>query len=56
MRHFANVIFLTVTTVHMSCGAAVGIATNYGLDNLGLGVRIPVGSRIINSPYHPDRL
>jgi hypothetical protein len=34
----------------------VGIATGYGLDDLGLGVRVPVGSRIFSSPNCPDRL
>jgi hypothetical protein len=28
----------------------VGIATGYGLDDWGVGVRVPVGSRIIFSP------
>jgi hypothetical protein len=34
----------------------VGIATGYGLDDRGVGVRVPVGSRIISSPRRPDRL
>jgi hypothetical protein len=34
----------------------VGIATGYELDNCGVGVRVPVGSRIFSSPRHPDRL
>jgi hypothetical protein len=34
----------------------VGIATGYGLDNWGVRVRFPVGSRMLNSPYHPDWL
>jgi hypothetical protein len=33
----------------------VGIATGYGLDDRGVGVRIPVGSKILIS-YRPDRL
>jgi hypothetical protein len=33
----------------------VGIATGYGLDDRGVGVRIPVGSRIFSSPRRPDR-
>jgi hypothetical protein len=28
---------------------AVGIATGYGLDDRGIGVRVPVGSRIFSS-------
>jgi hypothetical protein len=35
---------------------AVGIATGYGLDDGGIGVRIPVGSRIFSSPLCPDLL
>jgi hypothetical protein len=35
-------------------GSVVGIATGYGLDG-GVGVRIPVGSRIFFSPSRPDR-
>jgi hypothetical protein len=34
----------------------VGIATGYGLHGRGVGVRVPVGSRIITSPSRPDRL
>jgi hypothetical protein len=41
------------------CGSrvrAVGIATGYGLDDRGVGVRVPLGSRIFCSPRRPDRL
>jgi hypothetical protein len=33
-----------------------GIATGYGLDDRGVGVGVPVGSRILSSPRRPDRL
>jgi hypothetical protein len=36
--------------------SVVGIATGYGLDDRGVGVRVPVGSRIFSSPRRPDRL
>jgi hypothetical protein len=36
--------------------SVVGIATGYGLDDRGLGVRVPVWSRIFSSPRRPDRL
>jgi hypothetical protein len=36
--------------------SVVGIATGYGLDYRGVGVRVPVGSRIFSSPSRPDRL
>jgi hypothetical protein len=35
--------------------SAVGIVTGYGLDDRGVGVRVPVGARIFTSPYCPDR-
>jgi hypothetical protein len=35
---------------------AVGIATGYELDDRGVRVRVPVGSRIFTSPYLPNRL
>jgi hypothetical protein len=36
--------------------SVVGIATSYGLDYRGVGVRVPVLSRIFYSPRRPDRL
>jgi hypothetical protein len=33
--------------------SAVGIETGYGLDDGGVGVRVPVGSRIFPSPHCP---
>jgi hypothetical protein len=36
--------------------SAVGLATGYGLDDQGVGVRVPVGARIFTSPCRPDRL
>jgi hypothetical protein len=35
--------------------AAVGIATDYGLDGRRVGVRVPVGARFFSSPRRPDR-
>jgi hypothetical protein len=34
---------------------AVGIATGYELHDRGVGVRVPVGSRIFSIPQRPDR-
>jgi hypothetical protein len=34
----------------------VAIATGYGLEDRGVGVRVPVGSRIFSSPKRPDQL
>jgi hypothetical protein len=35
--------------------SVLGIATGYELDDRGVGVRDPVGSRISSSPQRPDR-
>jgi hypothetical protein len=40
----------------MSRFSAVGIATGYGLDDRGVGVPVPVGPRVLTSPYRPYRL
>jgi hypothetical protein len=37
----------------VSRDGAVGIATGYGMDGQGVGVRVPVGSQIF-SPRRPD--
>jgi hypothetical protein len=36
--------------------SVVNTATGYGLDDRGVGVQAPVGSRIFSSPRLPDRL
>jgi hypothetical protein len=33
--------------------SAVGIATDYGLDKRGVGVRVPIGSRIFSMSSRP---
>jgi hypothetical protein len=33
--------------------SVVGIATGYGLDDRGVGVRVPVGSRIFSTSSRP---
>jgi hypothetical protein len=40
----------------LSQDSIVGIATRYLLDYRGVGVRVPVGSRIFTSPCRSDRL
>jgi hypothetical protein len=37
-------------------GSVVGIETDYGLDDLKVGFRVPVRSRIFSSPRLPDLL
>jgi hypothetical protein len=49
-------IFYYLLEYYWSRDSAVGIATGYGLDDWGVGTRIPVGSRIFSSPRRPDRL
>jgi hypothetical protein len=41
---------------YKSHGIAVGIATGYRLDDRGIWVRVPVGSRMFTSPYRPELL
>jgi hypothetical protein len=36
--------------------SVVGIATGYGLDGRGVGVRVPVEARFFSSSRRPDRL
>jgi hypothetical protein len=36
--------------------SVVGLETGYGMDDLGVGDRVPVGSRIFSSSRRPDRL
>jgi hypothetical protein len=39
-----------------SLDRVVSIATGYGLDDQGVGVRVPIGSRNFSSPRRPGRL
>jgi hypothetical protein len=41
---------------YWSRDSVVGIATSYWLDDRGVVVRVPVGSRIFSSQRRPDRL
>jgi hypothetical protein len=50
------VIFELLILFVGSRDSAVDIATGYGLNDGGIGVRIRVGSRIFSSPRRPDRL
>jgi hypothetical protein len=61
-----NIIFVTQNTPalgfsrlhdsYMSLDSAVGTVTGYGPDAQEVGVRVPVGSRILSPPHRPDRL
>jgi hypothetical protein len=50
------IIYHTYRQLHRSWDSSVGIATGYGLDDRGVGVRVPEGSKIFSSPRRPDRL
>jgi glucan biosynthesis protein len=45
-----------ICALYRSRDSAVHTATSYGLDDRGVWVRVPVGSRIFSSPRLPDRL
>jgi hypothetical protein len=47
--------FLLVTYIRMRRGSAVGIATDYGLDDRGIGVLVPAESQMLTSPYFSDQ-
>jgi hypothetical protein len=44
------IVFVCLCRCMEGRDSAVGIATGYGLDDRGVGVRIPVGSRSFTSP------
>jgi hypothetical protein len=46
----------TPTSTYRSRDSSVGIATGYGLDDRGVGDRVPAESRISSSSRRPDRL
>jgi hypothetical protein len=48
-------VVLTDLHSQVSRDSAVGIANGYGLHDRGVGVRVPVGSRISSNPRSPDR-
>jgi hypothetical protein len=51
-HHKFNVYFFSNISYLVSRGIVVDIATGYGLDDRGVGGRVPVGSR---SPRRSDR-
>jgi hypothetical protein len=53
---FSPLLFYFLYLRDVSWGSAVGIATAYRLDDQGVGVEVPEGSRIFSSPHCPDRL
>jgi hypothetical protein len=56
-NHFLEIaVSFSIWFYFRSRGSAVGIATGYGVDDRGVGVWLPVGSRIFSSPCLPDWL
>jgi hypothetical protein len=53
---FFNLLCLMAQFYFDSRGSTVGMATGYGLDNQGIGVRVPTRTIIFTSSYCPDRL
>jgi hypothetical protein len=52
----AVILLLEPYANFMSRGSVVGIETGCGMDDREVGVRVLVRSRILISPYRPDRL
>jgi hypothetical protein len=51
-----RLIKLSHRICHGSRASVVDIATGYGLDDTGVGIRVPVGSRILSFPRCPGLL
>jgi hypothetical protein len=49
-------VFLPPSVQIKSRDSVVGTETGYGRDDRGVGVRVPIGSRIFSFPCRPDRL
>jgi hypothetical protein len=47
------IIIIIIIIIIRSRDSVVGIATGYGLDDRGVGVRVPVGSRIFSTSSRP---
>jgi hypothetical protein len=52
----APVFYILNVRCEKSRDSSVGIATDYGLDDQGVGVRVPLGARIFTSSYRPNWL
>jgi hypothetical protein len=55
-RYIPQDINIFISGLLRSRDNVIDIATGYGLDDRGAGVRVPVWSRIFSSPCRPDRL
>jgi hypothetical protein len=52
----ATLLLLTLLILLLLRAGTVSIESSYGLDDRGVGVRVPVEARIFSSPRCPDRL
>jgi glutamine synthetase len=55
-RVYSVIINIFMQTYERSQNSSVGTAASYGLDDRGVGVRVPVWSRIFSFSRRPDRL
>jgi hypothetical protein len=55
-RGGAMILGIIMAVYRRSQDSVVGIATSCGLDEQGVGVRVPVRERTFTSPCHPDGL
>jgi hypothetical protein len=53
--HPSVIMVIHISAYIRSRNSVVGIATGYGLDDRGVGVRVPVRSRIFSSPQRPTQ-
>jgi hypothetical protein len=49
-------LFKLPLRISRSRGSVVGTATGYGMDDRGIGVRVPVEAIILSSPRRLDRI
>jgi hypothetical protein len=56
MQNYRDDCYSSSFNINVSNDSAVGIVTGCGLDDQGVGVRVPVESRIFFSACRPDWL
>jgi hypothetical protein len=56
INNFCSSWWLFTINIPRFLDSGAGIATGYGLDDRGFGVRVAVGARIFSFPRCPDRL
>jgi hypothetical protein len=56
MYSICSVSIIFSNLLSLEPDSVVGITTDYGMDGEGVGVRVPVWSKIFSTPRLPDRL